>query len=204
MLNFDVYAIIIQLLLLRKQILIQFEIDLIKSSRNFHPERISCSLNLTNEQQSKQIIFNGMSRSSIHLGTTCIMNGFALHYLAKTSNNELERQIAHFTCPDSINDLNTLNKYLITVEQTLDFNWKVTCKNENNSVIVPLQSIPLQIENEAINSKMSIFLIDDPLKQELIKILLNNNKREVESPNEKQIHTSRIIIQLIGKLVINK
>ena len=97
MINFDIYALIIQMLLLRKQFLFQFEINF----ENKHGYFFAFGeLNCSSSAQEKQIFFtnfdiqNNKYKSNVHFGKPCEKNSYMLRFLNKPLfNSEWETQV---------------------------------------------------------------------------------------------------------------
>uniref|UniRef100_A0A1I8AWI1 RNA-directed DNA polymerase n=1 Tax=Meloidogyne hapla TaxID=6305 RepID=A0A1I8AWI1_MELHA len=105
---------------------------------------------------------------------------------------------AIFDCPDPINNLTSLNKYSIKLFQYSIYNWKAICLQKNNNLInIPFQNIFKYFENEAKN--LNVLSNNDNLKKELIKIILDESKRNMDNLNEKQINIIKIINELFEK-----
>uniref|UniRef100_A0A915P2C8 Uncharacterized protein n=1 Tax=Meloidogyne floridensis TaxID=298350 RepID=A0A915P2C8_9BILA len=205
MINFDVYAIIIQMLLLRKNLIFQFDVDY----ENKHGYLFAFGeINCLNSSQEKKIFFdkfniiNGNVHSILHFGEACENNNYKLHFMNKPLiNSEWEIQTATFNCPKPNNELTSLNNYSIKLKELWVYNWEAICEQKNNSTIFPLESFPkiIEYENNLLNLQNNIQFIMDPLKKELIKILFDNSKRNLEKLNEKQLNVICIIIRLIGE-----
>nr|CAD2167560.1 unnamed protein product [Meloidogyne enterolobii] len=137
--------------------------------------------------------------SNLHIGMPC--SGYLLNFWNKPLENaDWEMQEVEFSCPVPRNNLTTLNTYSIRLTQRSAYSWKAICEQKNNLINVTFQKIVNYFENEAKNSNKNILPKSDFLREELIKIIIDDSEGNLEkSLNEKQINIINIINEIFGR-----